>query len=517
VDPINRGQGVTESERYLAALADQTFLNLWSYPNTFIDKKGKNGGDGKELCDLLVVCGDTVIIFSDKSIGWPEHQDVNVSWARWCRRAIEKSVDQIRGAERWLKQFPERVFIDRRCTQPLPIALPPPDRARVHGVAIALGAEVACKKYYNDDDDGSLVIVAPLKGKDHTNPQAKAYIPFAVGDVDPGGPFVHVFDEAALDLVLREMDTISDFTRYLQEREKFIRGERVGHSPGEAEMLALYLQHFDPHGDHVFPMPSALGIPDDYTITLTQGFFGVFANSREYKTKKEADKISYAWDRLIGLFTENILAGTSVAIAGEEPSAARAEPALRIMAREGRTMRRALSGAFLDALESAEKAGQDRFTRVVMPSAGMADPECGYIFMILAYPTKFELKEGYEQYRRTRVAILEAYCASVLYDNRHLKRMVGIGLDASSRITGRQGGSEDLVACEITIWTPELEKIVEERRTHFDVLDAKRLQMIRMQVDEYPDIATSLRMNRKGRRAAAKRSRKASKRRGHQG
>lgn len=476
MEPISRGQGLTESERYLAALADRTFLNLWSYPNTFIDKKGKNGGDGKELCDLLVVCGDDVIIFSDKSIGWPKHEDVNVSWARWYRRAVEKSVDQIRGAERWLRQFPERVFIDRLCTRPLPIALPPPDRARVHGVVIALGAQAACKQHCNDDD-GSLMVLGPLKGKDHTNPQAKAYMPFAIGDVDPGGPFVHVFDEGALDLVLGEMDTISDFTCYLQEREKFIRGGRMVHSPSEAEMLALYLQHFGSHGDHVFPMPSAFGMPDDYAIMLTQGSFGDFENGLEYKAKKEADKISYVWDRLIGLFTENILAGTSVAIAGEEPSAARAEPALRIMARENRTMRRALSGAFIDALESAEKAGQDRFARVVMSFAGMADPKCGYVFLILAYPTKFELKEGYEQYRRTRVSMLEAYCASVLYDNRHLKRMVGIGLDASSRITGRQGGSEDLMAIEIDVWTPELEKSVEERRAHFDVLDAKRLQM----------------------------------------
>ena len=73
---IKRGFGVTKSESYLAKLAERNFLNLWSYPNTFIDKKVRNKGDGKELCDLLVVCGDHVLIFSDKTVGWPTVKDV---------------------------------------------------------------------------------------------------------------------------------------------------------------------------------------------------------------------------------------------------------------------------------------------------------------------------------------------------------------------------------------------------------------------------------------------------------
>jgi hypothetical protein len=60
---IVRGSGTTPSERYLAKLAAKTFLSLRSYPNLFIDKKEGNKGTGKELCDLLVICGDDIIIF----------------------------------------------------------------------------------------------------------------------------------------------------------------------------------------------------------------------------------------------------------------------------------------------------------------------------------------------------------------------------------------------------------------------------------------------------------------------
>lgn len=69
---IRRGIGFTSTEKDLAALADKIFLNLWTYPNLF-------KSNGKELCDLLVVCGDDVLIFGVKEIGWPQGDDFNLS------------------------------------------------------------------------------------------------------------------------------------------------------------------------------------------------------------------------------------------------------------------------------------------------------------------------------------------------------------------------------------------------------------------------------------------------------
>jgi hypothetical protein len=130
---INRSSGTTDSERYLARVAEKSFLNLWTYPNTHRKQLQHGKGDGKELCDLLVVCGDDVIIFSDKSVAWSATAPVEVAWDRWYRKAIKSSVQQIRGAERWLREFPDRIFLDKECTVPLPIELPPVDRRRVHG------------------------------------------------------------------------------------------------------------------------------------------------------------------------------------------------------------------------------------------------------------------------------------------------------------------------------------------------------------------------------------------------
>lgn len=507
--PIKRSRGTTETEQYLAELADKTFLDLWSYPNTYIDKKVRGGSDGKELCDLLVVCGNDVIIFSDKSISWPEHSDSNVSWSRWFKRAIQHSVDQIRGAERWLRLFPTRVFLDSACTQPLPVQLPLPSIARVYGVAIALGAGEACKKFYRDPD-GSLMVFGPLKGEKHIDASAPEYMPFAVGDVDPTGPFIHVFDKDGLDLVLREMDTILDFTRYLREREKFIRHGRMGHSPSEAEMIYIYLHTLNDNGEHAFPHPSDYGGTPDMLLTLAPGMYEDFTTSRMYIAKKQADEVSYYWDRLIGIFTEHVLAGTSVSIQGELPSAALAEPALRIMAREPRVIRRMLGGAFFEALQKAALAGQDRYARIVMPIDGAADPECGYVFLILSYP-KRELEGGYEQYRRTRVALLDAYCFSVLNQHRNLKRIVGVAVDGPAFISGREERSEDLLAIEIDVWTPELEEDAKVKQSTYDLLSPQRLKSSERSVREYPYVPSAESESRD--RSKMKKARKARQRR----
>jgi hypothetical protein len=86
--PIFRARGSTKTERLLADLGDSAFLNLWSYPNLFYDKKQGGKGDGKELCDMLVVCGDDVIIFSDKHIKYQEDKALDVAWPRYYRKGV---------------------------------------------------------------------------------------------------------------------------------------------------------------------------------------------------------------------------------------------------------------------------------------------------------------------------------------------------------------------------------------------------------------------------------------------
>ena len=126
---IKRASGTTTSECYLAKLAEDSFLDLWSYPNVYRDiPMGGGHVMGKEVCDLLVVCGDHVLIFSDKAVAWPTRADTNTAWVRWYKHAIHKSAKQVRGAQRWIAQHPDRIFLDATCSRRLPLTLPPLDR-----------------------------------------------------------------------------------------------------------------------------------------------------------------------------------------------------------------------------------------------------------------------------------------------------------------------------------------------------------------------------------------------------
>jgi hypothetical protein len=93
-------------------------------------------------------CGGDVLIFSDKDITWQKDKDFDIAWSRWYRRAIEGSVAQIQGAERYLRDHSDELYLDAARTQKFPLALPPTERRRVHRIAIALGAAEASAEHH---------------------------------------------------------------------------------------------------------------------------------------------------------------------------------------------------------------------------------------------------------------------------------------------------------------------------------------------------------------------------------
>jgi hypothetical protein len=82
--------------------------------------------------------------------------------------------------------------------------------------------------------------------------------------------------------------------------------------------------------------------------------------------------------------------------------------------------------------------------------------------------------------------LLHGYCLNMLRDNRGLKRAVWIGIDASSKVTGRKGGSEDFYALEIKQWTPKLEQRAEDIKKDFNLLNSDNVVAGNASVDEFP-------------------------------
>lgn len=186
---------MTKSEELVYNLCTRSFLSLWSYPNP----QGKNG---KELCDILVVCEPDIIIFSVKEVAFKDTGD-SVGWERWRRTAIDESCSQIAGAERWIQRNARVITKDGEPGLDFPVC------SRLHRIAVALGSQ----------------------GK----------VPMTFGDFGRG--FVHVLDEESLNTLMGELDTISDFVKYLVDKEAFYRAGKLTlfDGGGEEDLLALYL------------------------------------------------------------------------------------------------------------------------------------------------------------------------------------------------------------------------------------------------------------------------------------
>lgn len=503
--PVVKAESGTSSERYLAKLADRSFLNLWSYPSPYRDQKQGGTGDGKELCDLLVVCGAHVIIFSEKTIEWP-NGEIEIAWSRWAKRAIRDSAKQTKGAERWITNFPDRVFLDRNCTIPFPIDLPPEGARQVHRVVVANGSARACQQNV-PASSGSLIIRPSVLSESHWAGQDGVPVPFVVGDVDPTGSFVHVFNEAALDIVMAELDTITDFTDYLTKKAAFIRSGQLAEAQGEENLLAFYAVRTNPDGDHDFVVEAGQS-----PLSINYGQYERIIQDPQYQAKKRADKISYFWDRLIEEFTNHLLDGTSITLKGLEFDLRESELGVRHMALESRFARRLLSEAFTDALTKGRDS--DKFARAIISPSGVKGSEIAFFMLTMKYLDWMEHQGGYEKYRQVRCAIAQIYARGLLERHSHLARVVGIACEPPDQ--GR-GGSEDLIYAEQHDWTDEdRESIREECKASGVLQDLKERHF---HGTEFPEIENSVNdrpaasprgshLNRKQRRTLAAKARR---------
>src|SRR5712692_1816620 len=300
---LERADGTTQAERYLKKLCDRSFLSLWSYSSVYRDQ-GRSGevGDGKEVCDLLAVFENDVIMFSDKDCVFPDTGNLEIDWRRWFKRAVQRSAEQIWGAERWIRLHPNRLFLDRQCKSPFPIDLPDPTRVRFHRIVVAHDGARRCRQELGGS--GSLMLAPAIIGRAHTD-AAQGGKPFTIGQLDPLKGYVHVFDDTSLDIVMSTLDTVADFGAYLTKKEAFILSGNLAFAAGEEELLAFYLKDLNQHGDHDFVWPANF-----QAVGLIEGLWDEFTQRPERRAQIAANQVSYAWDGLIEAFSGHVLAGT---------------------------------------------------------------------------------------------------------------------------------------------------------------------------------------------------------------
>lgn len=386
---VPRAVGVTPAERYLNRLGGRTFLSLWSYPGVYRDQGRAGGkGDGKEVADLLVVFEDHVLIFSDKDCAFPDSGDLGRDWSRWYRRAVESSAEQVWGAERWIKAHPDRLFLDRACTRPFPLDLPDPARAKFHRIVVAHGTVERCRRELGGS--GSLRIAPDIVGRRHHASPEEGGAPFSIGRIDPARGYVHVLDDASLDIVLTEVDTISDFVAYLTKKEQLILDGRLESATAEEDLLAHYLFPLEGKGESDFTLP-----PGAQRLSVKEGLWLEFDRDPWRLRKREEDRVSYLWDRIIESSGKHAIAGT--AYYATHPGIRGGSGALRLLAREPRTRRRSLVISLRDLITTTRNVPQERVLRVREPTK----PEEPYFaFLLLSPDLKSVTEDEYRVFRR---------------------------------------------------------------------------------------------------------------------
>lgn len=456
-------RGITAAERDVAALCRKAFLSLWTYPNVYRAEKQPNGGViSKEVCDLLVLFGEHVLIFSDKDCAFRDSGDLGRDWSRWYSRAIGHSAKQLFGAERVIRGR-EPLFLDKELTTPLPLPLPPADRMKVHRIVVAHGACEKCRDVLGGS--GSLVLDPSVAGDQHL--AAFGGRPFVVGQVTPSKGYVHVMDDTSLAFVMSVLDTAADFTNYLEKKEQLMRSGALALATGEEALLGWFMGRVNAQDQHDFVLPPDANGP----LAVDESWWQRFIMGPEAAAKFEADRISYLWDDLIEKFTHHFQEGTSDFLT--DTTAASMDASLRFFVRENRTRRRALATALIDAVQTTP--ADKRRLRVVPPS-GPGDPY--WVLLLLPFPAGVP----YRVYRDVRRRYLEWCCMVVRLDNPDALDIVGFATEAGNESDHR---SEDAAYFDARVWNPALEAEARELKLQHGILISPR--MLPLSIKEYPD------------------------------
>ncbi|MEM5504924.1 SEC-C domain-containing protein [Shewanella frigidimarina] len=470
--------GYTKEEMFLNSLGDNSFLKFWSWPNLFRDQGGK--GDGKEICDLTVIFGNDILLFSDKKIDFNTTKEINVAWSRWARRAIGDSVKQIKGARRWLSEYPERVFLDTKCEHKLPIKIPSKDNTTSHNIVVCHGIEEILSSY---NTESSFIFNNSIVGDAHWDKNKCR--PFQIGQIFEGD-FVHVFNESTIELVLKEFDTTKDFISYISQREILLSSKKSIKISCESDIIQLFYENFnDELGDRSIWSKE---FEDTENIIIDKGGVAKLFFNTSFIEKKQEDKISYFWDDLIGSFSFHILNNSTEHKSWEHPS--EIEPSIRYMAETGRFERRILATSFIEFYEKA-LPGQ-RGTRLCFNPINKSHV---YLFLVVPFESSFP---SYEIYKEMRRQMLHDYCIINKLLDPKIEYIVGIScktrIDKQPLSPDFFNEGQDFMFIDVRDWgdteIDEAQKIHDEYVAH-GLLANRKLFM--ENVSEFPEATKGFR------------------------
>lgn len=243
----NHEKGV-EGEQFVNELTSKAYLKYWCYPNP-IDEDG----DKKEICDLLIAFFDTAIIISVKNY------NNNGDYGRYKRKVVEKSTNQLFGAER--KLFKSNRNIKIKHPERGEFIFNSTNYKHLHRITINVGEQF--EKY-------ELIDTKENKG------------------------VINILNKESFQAITDELDTIKDLVEYLSIREVlFLKNKEIQVHCSEKDLLAYYLMN-----NREFPLECFNGNFEEWSNSCV-GKWETYLSNRSVLLKKLADEKSYFIDELI--------------------------------------------------------------------------------------------------------------------------------------------------------------------------------------------------------------------------
>lgn len=294
----------SRAESVVHDLSIKSFLTDWCYLNPKLS-------NNKEVCDLLVIFDDIAIIWQIKSLKLREY-------GRYKKKDVEKNYRQLIGAKRRLFEIDTEINLEN------------PRRGN---------------ELFNPKSIKQIFLISVLMGP------PEEFFSF-VESIDNNT--IHVLNREFIEIVLNELDTISDFCGYIKSKEQLIADKEIMIMGGEQELLAYYLQN----------NKSFSQFDEATNILIQEGIWEGYISRPEYKNKKKQDEFSYGWDSIIDRAHEGSPEYEKVA---------------RELARPNRFERRMLSKTFLEAHIRAHEDNKADMFRRILTTSGVS-----YVFLFFS-------------------------------------------------------------------------------------------------------------------------------------
>ena len=378
-------------------LATRSFFVDWCFLNPKLP-------DGKELCDLLVVFDDTAMIWQIKDLKLDEN-------GRYSTQEVEKNRRQLSGARRKLLDSNIDVTIHNPRRQPEKLDPNSIKRVLLFSLLMGEGEET----YTTIETFKSLTL--------------------------------HVVTKDFLEIVLKELDTITDFLDYYVSKEEALNNPSCANvviSGGEEELLGWYIQQGR----------SFAAFENVTQIFLEDGIWSGLTTDTEYIAKQREDSISYGWDSII----------ERAHTAGTETY----ERVARELARPNRFKRRSLSIMLYEAMHTANADTiHDLHRRVVPDFDGVT-----YCFLLAAS----------NRDREHRRAALKQFCFVARGVYKDSPMVIGIATEKGFP----DSTSYDFFLIDMPKWGPDQESAFLELQEKTGILT--NIQTGHHSADEFPKL-----------------------------